>query len=216
MATQSSELPIRNGPAKTDPPLNRADEVDDVGVISELLLAVLNTNVHVFQVSPALSVIEKTTSQALAQKFGFTSPHAAQMCGLGTENVISVPVDKQGRMIPEEFEKLVLKSKDEGKTPFYLNATAGTTVLGSFDPFTELSAICKKHNLWLHIDGSWGGPVIFSNDGADSEVWDLADLTLQCGRRGDSLKLALSWIYYDLTPGRRVRVREVRAGPHAA
>ena len=28
------------------------------------------------------------------------------------------------------------------------------------------------------------------------EVWDLADITLQCGRRGDSLKLALSWIYY--------------------
>jgi glutamate decarboxylase len=31
---------------------------------------------------------------------------------------------------------------------------------------------------------------------APSEVWDLADLTLQCGRRGDALKLALSWIYY--------------------
>jgi len=30
----------------------------------------------------------------------------------------------------------------------------------------------------------------------DEEVWDLADLTLQCGRRGDSLKLALAWIYY--------------------
>lgn len=28
------------------------------------------------------------------------------------------------------------------------------------------------------------------------EYWDLADLTPQCGRRGDSLKLALSWIYY--------------------
>ena len=27
-------------------------------------------------------------------------------------------------------------------------------------------------------------------------MWDLADLTLQCGRRGDSLKLALAWIYY--------------------
>lgn len=33
-----------------------------------------------------------------------------------------------------------------------------------------------------------------ASDGA--EVWDLADLTLQCGRRGDSLKLALAWIYY--------------------
>jgi glutamate decarboxylase len=29
-----------------------------------------------------------------------------------------------------------------------------------------------------------------------AEVWDLVDLTVQCGRRGDSLKLALGWIYY--------------------
>lgn len=149
------------------------------------------------------------------------------------------------------------------RTPFYVNATAGTTVLGSYDPFSEISAVCKKYGLWMHIDGSWGAPVIFSpthshkmagsehadsiainphkmmgtpltcsfllgkdmrifhkantlpagylfhgsgedesespengEQTADEEVWDLADLTLQCGRRGDSLKLALSWIYY--------------------
>ena len=35
-----------------------------------------------------------------------------------------------------------------------------------------------------------------SGDETNAEVWDLADLTLQCGRRGDSLKLALGWIYY--------------------
>lgn len=174
------------------------------------------------------------------------------MCGLGTDNVWSVPVDDLGRMIPSELEKLVQKAKGENLTPFYVNATAGTTVLGSYDPFKEISAICKKYNLWLHIDGSWGGSVIFSpthkhkmagseladslavnphkmmgvpmtcsfllcpdlrkfhkantlpagylfHEDADTEsgeVWDLADLTLQCGRRGDSLKLALSWIYY--------------------
>ena len=28
------------------------------------------------------------------------------------------------------------------------------------------------------------------------EFWDLADLTLQCGRKGDALKLALGWVYY--------------------
>ncbi|KAH7395609.1 glutamate decarboxylase-like protein-like protein 1 [Cadophora sp. MPI-SDFR-AT-0126] len=273
-----------------------------VGVISELLLAVLNTNVHVYQVSPALTVIEKTTAKAFANLFGFTGPHAggistqggsasnttsiiiarnnlypesktsgngnhnfvlftsahghyslekaAQMCGLGSDNVWSVPIDARGRMIPSELEKLVLKAKNENRTPFYVNATAGTTVLGSYDPFRDISAVCQKHNLWLHIDGSWGGPVIFSSthkhkmDGSeladslavnphkmmgvpmtcsfllcpdltkfhkantlpagylfhesspDGEVWDLADLTLQCGRRGDSLKLALSWIYY--------------------
>ncbi|EMR85806.1 putative glutamate decarboxylase protein [Botrytis cinerea BcDW1] len=187
----------------------------------------------------------------------FTSAHghyslekAAQMCGLGSNNVVPVPVDSQGRMIPSELDSLIQKSISENKTPFYVNATAGTTIYGSYDPFTEISAICKAHNLWLHIDASWGGPAIFSpthvsklkgshladslavnphkmlnapvtcsfllapdltkfhkantlpadylfhtiEDGA--EVWDLADLTLQCGRRGDSLKLALSWIYY--------------------
>jgi len=37
---------------------------------------------------------------------------------------------------------------------------------------------------------------LFHQEDESGEVWDLADLTLQCGRRGDSLKLALSWIYY--------------------
>ncbi|APA14418.1 hypothetical protein sscle_12g091880 [Sclerotinia sclerotiorum 1980 UF-70] len=273
-----------------------------VGIISELILAVLNTNLHVYQVSPALSIIEKTTAKVFANLFGFNGPHAggistqggsasnttsmiiarnilfpetkqegngshqfvlftsahghyslekaAQMCGLGSNNVIPVPVDGEGRMIPSELDKLIKKSISENKTPFYVNATAGTTIYGSYDPFTEISKVCKSHNLWLHIDASWGGPAIFSPThksklegshladslavnphkmmnvpltcsfllGPDlsqfhkantlpadylfhsietgSEVWDLADLTLQCGRRGDSLKLALSWIYY--------------------
>lgn len=38
-----------------------------------------------------------------------------------------------------------------------------------------------------HFKSSWEEP---------QEVWDLADLTLQCGRRGDTLKLALGWVYY--------------------
>jgi glutamate decarboxylase len=192
----------------------------------------------------------------------FTSAHghyslekAAQMIGLGSSNVISVEIDDKGCMIPSALDEAIEKAKREGQTPFFVNATAGTTVLGSYDPFTAISKVCKAHNLWLHIDGSWGGPAIFSsthkhkmegsqladslavnphkmmnvpltcsflltNDltkfhkantlpagylfhgdaGEESnmsaEVWDLADLTLQCGRRGDSLKLALSWIYY--------------------
>lgn len=37
---------------------------------------------------------------------------------------------------------------------------------------------------------------LFHNNGADQEVYDLADLTPQCGRRGDSLKLFLGWTFY--------------------
>lgn len=213
----------------------------------------------------------------------FTSAHghyslekAAQMFGFGSSNVRSVPVDSAGRMVASELDTLVTVAKERGETPFYVNATAGTTVLGSYDPFDEIADVCAKHKLWMHVDGSWGGPAIFSNankwrlkgvhradsigvtphkmlgvpmtcsfllgrdmrqfqhamtlpagylfhhtddeektldesvadtadpdsnlhpgiEQDDREVWDLADLTPQCGRRGDSLKLALSWIYY--------------------
>jgi glutamate decarboxylase len=193
----------------------------------------------------------------------FTSAHghyslekAAQMFGFGSNAVICVPVDPAtGRMIPSDLERLIRESKGRGETPFLVNATAGTTVQGSFDgPLPELSAICKTHNLWLHIDGSWGGSVIFNRDisssnlrlkgaeladsiaitphkmlgvpmtcsfllgrdmrqfwsamtlpagylfhnaGADvNDLYDLADLTPQCGRRADALKMFLALTYY--------------------
>ena len=297
------------------------------GIASDLILSHLNTNVHVHQVSPALTEIEKHTTKALASLFGlnglrsggisvqggsasnltsivvarntlypmtkihgnhhegrqlvmFTSAHghysiekAAQACGFGSGAVISVPVDpKTGTMLAPKLDKAISAAKEAGQTPFYINATGGSTVLGSFDPFTDIAAIARKHNCWFHIDASWGGPFIFSSklkhklagaeladsiainphklmgvpltcsfllardlrqfhrantlpagylfhsdvngdapNGAGSgaegkddedatEQWtepmDLADLTLQCGRRGDSLKLYLSWQYY--------------------
>jgi len=41
---------------------------------------------------------------------------------------------------------------------------AGTTVYGSFDDFTAISAICKKHDVWMHIDGCWSGFLVFDNE----------------------------------------------------
>ena len=187
------------------------------GIVAELLLGVLNTNVHVYQVSPVLSLIERHVTKALANMFGFTgsragginvqggsasnmtsiviarntlfpetkqlgntaggrqlvmftSDHghysiekAAQQCGFGSDSVISVPVDPvSGEMNPRALEDLISLAKSQGKTPFYINATAGTTVLGSFDPFSAIARIAKKHGLWLHIDGAWGGSFVFS------------------------------------------------------
>lgn len=57
-------------------------------------------------------------------------------------------------MIAEELERLVLKSIADGKIPFLVTATAGTTVFGAFDPINPIADICEKHHLWLHIDVS--------------------------------------------------------------
>ena len=82
----------------------------------------------------------------------FTSAHghysvekAAQMFGFGSKAVRTVMVDETGRMQPAALEAAILKARDDGETPFYVNATAGTTVLGSFDPLDDLAEVCQKH-----------------------------------------------------------------------
>ncbi|KAF9106028.1 hypothetical protein BGX29_010699 [Mortierella sp. GBA35] len=86
---------------------------------------------------------------------------AAVMMGLGTENIVSVPCDSYGAMIPSELERLIQEHIALGHTPFFVNATAGTTVLGAFDPIRPCGEIAQKYNCWLHVDGSWGGAIIF-------------------------------------------------------
>ena len=34
----------------------------------------------------------------------------------------------------------------------FVNATAGSTVYGAFDPIHEIADICEKYNMWLHVD----------------------------------------------------------------
>jgi glutamate decarboxylase len=183
---------------------------------------------------------------------------AAQMCGLGSAGVRKVASDNEGRMIVEELRRSILDAREEGLHPFYVNATAGTTVRGAYDKIEEIADICEEFKLWLHVDGSLGGSAIFSrkhswnlrgcerassitinphkmlgvpvtcsfllgrdlrdfwtanstnaeylfhlgsqassNKSLDTNaMYDLADLTPQCGRKGDALKLALGLVYY--------------------
>eukprot|EP00039_Didymoeca_costata_P027290 m.18096 g.18096 ORF g.18096 m.18096 type:complete len:885 (-) comp6199_c0_seq1:21-2675(-) len=116
----------------------------------------------------------------------------AHMIGLGMDNMIKVACDESGAILPSALEKAIAVAKADGKIPFYLGTTAGTTVLGAFDPYEELADICSKDNIWMHIDGAWGGAVILSNkhkglmkgaDRADSFCWNphkMLGLPLQC------------------------------------
>eukprot|EP01025_Chloroclados_australasicus_P039214 TRINITY_DN4049_c0_g1_i1.p1 TRINITY_DN4049_c0_g1~~TRINITY_DN4049_c0_g1_i1.p1 ORF type:complete len:555 (+),score=43.99 TRINITY_DN4049_c0_g1_i1:29-1666(+) len=87
---------------------------------------------------------------------------SAILTGVGLDNLIAVKCDERGAMIPEELDAAIEKSKANGQTPFFVGATAGTTVLGACDPFIEIADVCKKHGLWLHVDGCWGGSAIIS------------------------------------------------------
>lgn len=83
--------------------------------------------------------------------------------GLGSDSLIEVPVDNRGRMSPTDLKKIITESMAQGFLPLMVCATAGTTVLGAFDPLEELAAICKHFGIWLHVDAAWGGPALFSD-----------------------------------------------------
>lgn len=92
----------------------------------------------------------------------YSVPKNAAFSGIGRDNVRLVPANEKGEMIPEELEAIIQKDIENGCRPIYVNVTAGTTVLGAFDPIGKISPICKKYNLWLHVDGAYCGAVMFS------------------------------------------------------
>ena len=111
----------------------------------------------------------------------YSGQKAANLLGIGTENLITVATDSQGRLCPAALVEAIELSIEQGHKPFYIGLTAGTTVLGAFDPVPECRAIADQYNLWLHIDGAWGAPVLFSQQHkhllkgcelADSFSWD--------------------------------------------
>lgn len=92
----------------------------------------------------------------------YSIPKNAAFSGIGRKNVRFVPADEFGRLIPAKLEAMIEDDIANGFKPTLVNLTAGTTVLGAFDPIKETSVICKKHNVWLHVDGAYCGSVLFS------------------------------------------------------
>ena len=99
----------------------------------------------------------------VSQDAHYSFKKACAALGIGTNQVISVKADEQGKMIPKELEISIKTKISEGKIPLLVAATAGTTVTGAFDSIVEIYKICRGHQLWLHIDGAWGGPAMFSD-----------------------------------------------------
>ena len=87
---------------------------------------------------------------------------AAKIIGIGTDNIIHINCDKDGKMDVDDLDKKIRNSIDQSKNPLCVVATGGTTVRGNFDPINEISEICKKYDIWLHLDAAWGGAALLS------------------------------------------------------
>jgi sulfinoalanine decarboxylase len=92
----------------------------------------------------------------------YSNAKNASFAGIGKNNIRYIKADAVGRMLPEDLEAQIKEDIKNGAIPTYVNATAGTTVLGAFDPLDTIADITEKYNIWLHVDGAYCGSVIFS------------------------------------------------------
>ncbi len=114
-----------------------------------------NSNIKTEGVSGKLTLYTSTESH-------YSVPKNAAFAGIGRDQVRYIETNEKGQMKVSLLAQTIEKDIAAGYTPFFVNATAGTTVLGAFDAIEPIAEVCKKHKLWLHIDGAYCGSVIFS------------------------------------------------------
>jgi aromatic-L-amino-acid decarboxylase len=85
-----------------------------------------------------------------------TIHRAAAVLGLGREAVAEIPIDRDGRVRPDELQAAMAADRRAGVLPIAVVAIAGATDTGSVDRIDEVAAIAKRHGAWLHVDGAYG------------------------------------------------------------
>ncbi|HEX8352868.1 MAG TPA: pyridoxal-dependent decarboxylase [Pyrinomonadaceae bacterium] len=83
-------------------------------------------------------------------------PKAADLLGLGREQVRVVPSDDGFRLDVRALRERVEADVRAGLRPFCVVASAGTVSTGAVDPLRELAGFARGRSLWLHVDGAYG------------------------------------------------------------
>jgi aromatic-L-amino-acid/L-tryptophan decarboxylase len=82
---------------------------------------------------------------------------AAALAGIRRSNIRVVPTTPDLHMDPERLAALISKDKESGLRPCLVVATAGTTNTGAVDDIGALADVARRSNIWLHVDGAYGG-----------------------------------------------------------
>lgn len=82
---------------------------------------------------------------------------AALALGIGLENVVKIGTDDEYRMRPDALAAAIASDRALGYLPLACVATIGTTSATSIDPVPAIAEICRRENVWLHVDGAYGG-----------------------------------------------------------
>jgi aromatic-L-amino-acid decarboxylase len=81
--------------------------------------------------------------------------------GLGLDGFRGVAHDGEYRMDVEGLANAIAEDRRAGYRPLAVVATVGTTSTTSVDPISEIGAVCRREELWLHVDAAYAGSAAF-------------------------------------------------------
>ena len=113
----------------------------------------------------------------------YTSSHvhhciqkSLNIAGLREIIVKNINLDDNFKISTENAELEIVKDLNNGLKPVMIIASAGTTDVGAIDHLEELGNLAKKHKIWYHIDGAYGGFFYLTAEGKKKlKGIDLAD-----------------------------------------
>ncbi len=93
---------------------------------------------------------------------------AANLLGIGEDNVIGIPVDHDHRMdirMLRQRVKRLQRNKGNGKTKIIaIVGVAGTTETGNVDDLDAIGQIARESGAYFHVDACWGGSSLITEE----------------------------------------------------
>lgn len=80
-----------------------------------------------------------------------------KIAGYGSKNLRGIEVDEKFGLRADLLEQQIKADLAAGLKPAFVAATIGTTSSNGIDPLRAIGEICRKYDLWLHVDGAMVG-----------------------------------------------------------
>jgi len=88
---------------------------------------------------------------------------AIELLGFGSASIRTIPIDDDYQMNLAALDAALAADRANHITPIAVVASAGTTNTGAIDDLAAIAGICRRHQVWLHVDAAYGGPAILAD-----------------------------------------------------
>ncbi|MDT6962604.1 putative pyridoxal-dependent aspartate 1-decarboxylase [Cupriavidus sp. SZY C1] len=87
---------------------------------------------------------------------------AADVLGIGRDNLVPVAVDADGRMRVDALRAALRDLQQRNIRPMTIVGIAGTTETGAVDPLDAIADVAQEAGCHFHVDAAWGGATLLS------------------------------------------------------